>query len=90
MLTPKELRFKKHWEEQREGGKIRYILLYSMVGTFMLSLIISVLLLLFYNIYPGTDAFWMVPATGLLFSFIYAYFSWVVNERKWKALSSEL
>ena len=84
MHTAKELRFKKYWEEQREGGKIKYILLYTFVGTFMLSLIISVLLLLFYNLYPGTPAFWIVPCTALLLSFLYAFFSWGNNERRWK------
>jgi L-asparagine transporter-like permease len=89
MYTAKELRFKKYWEEQREGGKIKYILLYTFVGTFMLSLIISVLLLLFYNLYPGTPAFWIVPGTAVLLSLIYAFVSWRYNEEKWKKLSSE-
>lgn len=87
MHTAKEIRFKKFWEEQRHGGKMKYILLYTFVGTFMLSLIISVLLLLFYNFYPGTAAFWIVPVTALLISFIYSLVTWQRNEAKWKKIS---
>ena len=89
MHTAKELRFKKFWEEQRQGGKIKYILLYTLVGTFMLSLIISVLLLLFYNFYPGTAAFWIVPSGACLISLIYSWLTWQKNEGKWNKMGKE-
>ena len=89
MHTAKELRFKRFWAEQREGGKTKYILLYTFVGTFMLSLIISVLLLLFYNFYPGTAAFWIVPLSAMLISFIYSFTTWQKNEGKWKKMGQE-
>ena len=89
MLTAKELRFRKFWQEQREGGKTKYILLYTIVGMFMLSLIISVLLLLFYNFYPGTAAFWIVPASALVVSFIYSWFTWQKNEGKWNKMRED-
>ena len=43
MLTATEKRFIKYWEEQRIGGRVKYYLLYILLGTFIASLVISFL-----------------------------------------------
>ena len=82
MLTTTERRFIRQWEEQREGGKLSYILLYSIVGTFIATLILSVFLVLFFQIVFGTFPFWMVVVSGFLISLGTAWFTWNRNEQK--------
>lgn len=43
MLTPSEKRFIKSWEEQRQGGRVKYYLLYIIMGTFVGILVMSFL-----------------------------------------------
>ena len=86
MLTSRELRFLRNWEEERTDGKRSYIFQYTLVGTFLLSLLLSIFLLLFYNIYYASPAFWMVPCAALLISGLYAFGSWNYNEKKWKQM----
>ena len=43
MLTATEKRFIKYWEEQRTGGRVKYYLLYILLGTFVGTLVISFL-----------------------------------------------
>ncbi|HEX6427223.1 MAG TPA: hypothetical protein VF008_06035 [Niastella sp.] len=43
MLTATEKRFIKYWEEQRTGGRVKYYLLYILLGTFIGTLVISFL-----------------------------------------------
>ncbi|HUR12245.1 MAG TPA: hypothetical protein VM012_12795 [Flavitalea sp.] len=84
MLSRKEHSFLRYWEEQRDGGRWSYLLLYTGVGTFMFSLIFSIALLLFYNVYYRSPFFWIVPLTAFITSGLYAYTSWKLNENKWR------
>ena len=43
MLTATEKRFIKYWEEQRTGGRVKYYLLYILLGTFIATLVLSFL-----------------------------------------------
>jgi hypothetical protein len=82
VLTTTERRFIRHWQEQREGGKLSYILLYSVIGTFICTLILSVFLVLFFQIVFGSFPFWIVVVSGFLISFIASWSTWTRNERK--------
>lgn len=82
MLTTTERRFIRHWEEQREGGKLSYILLYSIVGTFIVTLILSVFLVLFFQIVFGSFPFWTVVLSGFIISLASSWISWNRNERR--------
>ena len=82
MLTTSERRFIRHWEEQREGGKLSYILLYSIVGTFIVTLILSVFLVLFFQIVFGSFPFWIVVLSGFIISFGSSWISWNRNEQR--------
>jgi high-affinity Fe2+/Pb2+ permease len=82
VLTTIERRFIRHWQEQREGGKLSYIILYSIVGTFISTLILSVFLVLFFQIVFGTFPFWIVVLSGFLISFLASWVTWNRNEQK--------
>jgi threonine/homoserine/homoserine lactone efflux protein len=43
VLTASEKRFIKSWEEQRTGGRVKFYLLYIILGTFIATLVISFL-----------------------------------------------
>jgi uncharacterized membrane protein YdjX (TVP38/TMEM64 family) len=43
VLTATEKRFIKYWEEQRTGGRVKYYLLYILLGTFIATLVLSFL-----------------------------------------------
>lgn len=43
MLTPSEKRFIKSWEEQRQGGRVKYYLLYIIMGNLVGILVMSFL-----------------------------------------------
>lgn len=86
MLTNIERRFLRHWEEQRTGGKTSYLFQYTLVGTFLGTLLSSIFLLLFFNIYYASPAFWMVPSSAFICSIAFSAGSWYSNEKKWKQI----
>jgi high-affinity Fe2+/Pb2+ permease len=82
VLTTTERRFIRLWQEQREGGKLSYILLYSVVGTFIATIILSVFLVLFFQVVFGTFPFWIVVLSGFLISLVSSWATWNRNEQK--------
>ena len=86
MLTTTERRFIRLWQEQREGGKLSYILLYSVVGTFIATIILSVFLVLFFQVVFGTFPFWIVVLSGFLISLVSSWVTWNRNEQKLKKI----
>ena len=86
MLTTTERRFIRLWQEQREGGKLSYILLYSVVGTFIATIILSVFLVLFFQVVFGTFPFWIVVLSGFLISLVSSWLTWNRNEQKLKKI----
>ena len=86
MLTTTERRFIRLWQEQREGGKLSYILLYSVVGTFIATIILSVFLVLFFQVVFGTFPFWFVVLSGFLISLVSSWVTWNRNEQKLKKI----
>lgn len=82
MLTTTERRFIRYWQEQREGGRASYIALYAIIGTFIVTLILSVFLVLFFQIVFGTFPFYLVVIAGFLISLVSALVTWSRNEQK--------
>ena len=82
MLTASEKRFVKSWEEQRQGGKVKYYLLYIIIGTFPAILVLSFLASLF----GAFNKLWITIPLSFLVSIIYTVRTWAVNEKKFKAI----
>ncbi len=85
MLSSKEKRFLKYWEEQRSGGKTSYIIMLTVVGTFIGTLMISVFLFLFFH-YTLSIEFLLVIASALVFSLVISWISWNRNEKKYQEM----
>ena len=85
MLSSKEKRFLKYWEEQRSGGKTSYITMLTVVGTFIGTLMISVFLFLFFH-YTLSIEFLLVIASALVFSLVISWISWNRNEKKYQEM----
>lgn len=84
MLTTTEKRFIKYWEDQRQGGRIKYYLLYIITGSFVATLVLSFLTLM-----VGID----LPANLVLIAVgsfcivtIATILSWWYNEKKFKKI----
>ena len=83
MLTASEKRFVKSWEEQRLGGKVKYYLLYIIIGSFPAVLVLSFLASLFGAF---TKLLWVIIPSSFVISIIYTVFTWAANEKKFKAI----
>lgn len=85
MLSIKEKRFKSYWNEQRSGGKRRYLLLYTFAYTFMMftapvvfSFFIDKLDFLGLN----KLSFWGLLILAVIISFALSKYFWERNEKK--------
>jgi drug/metabolite transporter (DMT)-like permease len=89
MLSAKEKRFKRYWEEQRKGGKWAYLLLYTFCFTFIV-IISPILLSIFFSIFSFFEfdklSFWGLLFVVAIFCFAGSYYSWDKNEKKWQSL----
>lgn len=86
MLSKEDKRFIRYWEDQRKGGKLSYWLLYSLVGSVIMSLFILVFLLLALQIYFSWPMLVLVTAGSFLLCAILSMLSWQRNEKKWKSI----
>lgn len=84
MLTATEKRFIKYWEEQRTGGRVKYYLLYILLGTFIATLVISFLTQVLGFGLPENlvliviSSFCVVTITTIL--------AWRLNEKRFKGI----
>ncbi|MCS3795871.1 hypothetical protein [Niastella sp. OAS944] len=83
MLTASEKRFVKSWEEQRQGGKVKYYLLYIIIGSFPAVLVLSFLTSLFGAF---SKLIWITIPVSFLVSIIYTVLTWSGNEKKFKGI----
>lgn len=86
MLSKEEKRFIRYWQEQREGGKVKYFLAYLIAGTIMLSLFIFVALLFGLSISPSIFIFSVVPVCAFILAFLLTAIGWTRNERRFRQL----
>ena len=84
MLTAKEKRFIRSWEEQRKGGKWAYFLLYIPAGTFIFFIIAALIMMAFFLEFPG--GVWMLVLYCLLLMTIVIIINWIVNENRFKSI----
>ena len=82
MLTAAEKRFIKSWEEQRQGGKVKYYLLYILVGTFPAILVLSFLA----SIFGFFHKLWITITLSFIIVTIATIRAWAANERKFKGI----
>jgi hypothetical protein len=82
VLTAAEKRFVKSWEEQRQGGKVKYYLLYIIVGTLPAILVLSFLASLF----GAFNKLWITIPLSFVVSIMYTVRTWAANEKKFKAI----
>jgi uncharacterized membrane protein HdeD (DUF308 family) len=86
VLSVKEKRFIRYWEEQRKGGKWLYFLLYILVGTFIVAILFSVTLILFLKADLSRRFFWIVISLAAVFTGIITIMSWFTNEKKFRKI----
>jgi len=85
MLTPAEKRFIRYWEDQRKDGRWSYYLLYTLVGTFIVGILIAIVIIWFFQekIRPP---YWRIPVAGFVTSTAITLFSWSNNERRFRKI----
>ncbi|MBC7850639.1 MAG: hypothetical protein H7Y31_12935 [Chitinophagaceae bacterium] len=86
MLSKDEKRFIRYWEEQRIGGKASYFLLYSLIGTFIMSLFVLVVFLLLLQYWFSYTLLAAVTGSSFIICSIMAALAWSQNEKKFKRL----
>ncbi|MBO9635060.1 MAG: hypothetical protein J7578_18265 [Chitinophagaceae bacterium] len=84
MLTAKERRFIKYWEEQRTGGQAPYFTLYIIAGTFISVIIVFFLFSIFGIKLRGN--IWMVPVISVVAITAITIASWKRNEKRFKEI----
>ena len=84
MLTATEKRFIKYWEEQRDGGRVKYYLLYIISGTFVAILVLSFLSLMLSFGFPE-NLWWIIIGSFSLVT-LATVLTWWSNEKKFKKI----
>jgi VIT1/CCC1 family predicted Fe2+/Mn2+ transporter len=84
VLTAKEKRFIKYWEEQRTGGRWSYFALYIPVGTFLCSVITAFLFSMLSVV--GREYFVSVAVVSAVLSVTITILTWNNNEKKFKSI----
>jgi len=84
VLTVTEKRFIKHWEEQREGGRVKYYLLYIISGTFVAILVLSFLSLMLGLGFP--ENLWWIVIGSFCIVTVATVFTWWLNEKRFKKI----
>ncbi|QEC42617.1 hypothetical protein [Pseudobacter ginsenosidimutans] len=84
MLSAKERRFIKYWEEQRVGGQRPYLILYILTGTFISTIIVFFLFAMLGIDLEGT--IWMVPVISVIAITVISVTTWKRNEKRFKEI----
>jgi mannose/fructose/N-acetylgalactosamine-specific phosphotransferase system component IID len=84
VLSDKEKRFIKYWEEQRTGGRWSYFALYIPVGTFLCSVLTAFLFSMVSFIEVNSIVGLVI--VGAVLSSTITIATWFNNERKFKSI----
>lgn len=84
MLTAKEKRFIRYWEEQRVGGMRPYLILYILAGTFISSIIVFFVFSMFGVDFDGI--LWTVPTISVVSVTAITIITWKRNEKQFKGI----
>ncbi len=82
MLTKKERRFLKYWEEQRKGGKAGFFALYISMGTIVATIVVAFLI----SVLGMRFAYWPIPLIGLVVMTIITIYTWNSNEKQFRKI----
>jgi hypothetical protein len=85
VITRSEKRFIRSWQEQREGGKWAYYLLYTFGGGFIITLVSYILILWILQI-RVPKPYWILPVFGVVAALLLAVLVWSINEKKFKGI----
>lgn len=95
MLSAKDQRFLSWWDEQRRGGGVPYVLLYSLVWTIIVflsaiffPLVLSFIIDIRYPFGYGTTLFWVLLLISFIAGLALSLYHWHRNEKKRKWLNS--
>lgn len=86
MISAEEKRFIRSWQDQRNGGLMSYFIMYSLIGTLVVSLFTFVVLFFFLQIYISVPILIIVPVSSYILSCIVTYYVWKKNEKRLKTL----
>lgn len=91
MLTAKEKRFIRYWNDQRADGIVKYVLPYTLAWALILfllplaaSVFLNVLNFLHFDMLPV----WVAIVLAVFLGFAIALYTWNKNEKKWQTLES--
>lgn len=84
MLSAREKRFIRYWDEQRKGGRWAYYALYILAGTFIATIVLYFLLHMMSIEF--LEKLWLVPTASCLVIAISIVITWSVNEKRFKAI----
>lgn len=91
MLSAKEKRFLRYWDDQKAGGRTQYLIIYTIGWAFILFFIplatsFVVDMYFFFKLY--LLPLWAAIALSILLGFVIALFTWEKNEKKSRLLRS--
>jgi len=86
MISAEEKRFVRSWQDQRNGGWASYFIMYSLIGTLVVSLFTFVVMFFFMQIYISVPILVIVPICSYIFSCILAIYYWKKNEKRLKSI----
>lgn len=86
MINAEEKRFVRSWQDQRNGGWMSYFIMYSLIGTLVVSLFTFVVMFFFLQIYISVPILIIVPVCSYIFSCVLTIYFWKKNERRFKAI----
>ncbi|MBL7745965.1 MAG: hypothetical protein JNM19_00945 [Chitinophagaceae bacterium] len=92
MLSDKEKKFIRYWNEQREGGKWSYIITYTIGGAviaFFLPLTIFYILSMLQFFRLIQLPVWLLVVLAFITSFAASQYFWYRNEKRWRSLTRQ-
>lgn len=92
MITPKEKRFLKYWEDQKDGGKWQYILVYTIgwsIILFIVPLAFSFVFDMYTAIKMDQPPLWAAITAAVILGITLSFFIWHRNEKKYRRISAK-
>jgi hypothetical protein len=84
VLTSKEKRFIKYWEEQRIGGRLPFYVLYILAGTLIATIVLSFLVMM--TVIGGIDYLIPIAVFSFVLVTVLTVYGWQNNEKRFKEI----
>jgi drug/metabolite transporter (DMT)-like permease len=92
MLTPKEKRFLKYWNDQKEGGKTSYVITYT-IGWSVILFVLPLATSFVVDMYSAFKLYqlplWAAIVISILLGYIISQYQWNKNEKKAERLERQ-